>query len=77
MAGLVPAISILLAMHCRVRRDARHKAGHDALGWAKARSAAPTFVLSKVRVGFAALSPPYGRYTSQKTGVAAARVAGA
>jgi hypothetical protein len=29
MAGLVPAISIPLAMRCHVDRDARHKAGHD------------------------------------------------
>ena len=29
MAGLVPAIPILLAKLCPANRDARHKAGHD------------------------------------------------
>jgi hypothetical protein len=29
MAGLVPAISILMAKLCSENRDARHKAGHD------------------------------------------------
>jgi hypothetical protein len=30
MAGLVPAIPIILAPQCPPKRDARHKAGHDA-----------------------------------------------
>jgi hypothetical protein len=29
MAGLVPAISIDVALLCHFKRDARHKAGHD------------------------------------------------
>jgi len=29
MAGLVPAISLMNAMPCMPKRDARHKAGHD------------------------------------------------
>jgi protein-S-isoprenylcysteine O-methyltransferase Ste14 len=32
----------------------------DSVGWAKARSAVPTFCLMEIRVGFATLSPPYG-----------------
>src|SRR5215216_2758792 len=32
MAGLVPAISFTKARRCLIRRDARHKAGHDDAG---------------------------------------------
>ena len=32
MAGLVPAISIMLARQCPPKRDARDKRGHDDLG---------------------------------------------
>jgi hypothetical protein len=39
IGGLVPAIPIPMARHCHNCRDARHKAGHDALG-------APTHVTS-------------------------------
>jgi len=31
MAGLVPAISLRIALRCPPKRDARHKAGHDRL----------------------------------------------